>query len=102
MGFPHKRKKLLARLCQLYRHIFLHQRTTLPFSPCHTNATDFSCTHLYFYVSILDKIFSGSKPCQLWIKALVISLMMKAEMVSKTFGFYPQLTRLVAQENCIE
>jgi hypothetical protein len=28
--------------------------------------------------------------------------MMEAEMVSKTLGFYPQLTRLVAQDDFIE
>jgi hypothetical protein len=67
----------------------------------------------------MDKIFSGSKPFQLWIKAqrfgdhlrfhyqgndgnYIIPLMMEADMVSETLGFYPQLTRLVAREDFIE
>jgi hypothetical protein len=32
----------------------------------------------------------------------VIPLMMEAEMVSKTLGFCPQLTRLVAREDFIQ
>jgi hypothetical protein len=54
----------------------------------------------------LLKIFSGNKPCQLWIKAqhfrdhlrLHHQGMMEAKMVSEMLGFYPQLTRLVAQK----
>jgi hypothetical protein len=32
----------------------------------------------------------------------IIPLMMEAEMVSETLGFYPQLTRLFAREYFIE
>jgi hypothetical protein len=32
---------------------------------------------------------------------MIIPLMMEAEMVSETLGFYPQLTRLVAREDFI-
>jgi hypothetical protein len=44
----------------------------------------------------LDKIFSGNKPCRLWRKAQ--RLMMEAEMVSETLGFYPQLTGLLTEK----
>jgi hypothetical protein len=70
-----------------------------------------------FMVTELDKIFSGNRPCQLWIKAQhfrdhlrlhhqgndpLIPLMMETEMVSEILGFYPQLTQLVSREDFIE
>jgi hypothetical protein len=52
-------------------------------------------------IMILDKIFSGNRLCQLWIKAhfrgsIIIPVMMETEMVSETLGFCPQLTWLFA------
>jgi hypothetical protein len=41
------------------------------------------------FICGLDKIFSGN----------IRGMMMEAEMVSKTLGFCPQLTRLVARED---
>jgi hypothetical protein len=56
----------------------------------------------------LDKIFSGNKPCHLWIKAQHFTDHFRRndhspdmEMVSETLGFYPQLTRLVAREDFV-
>jgi hypothetical protein len=65
-----------------------------------------------FTATELDKISSGNKPCQLWMKAHLhvhhqgnyvdsILLLMEAEMVSETLDFYPQLTRLVVREDLI-
>jgi hypothetical protein len=47
-----------------------------------------------FTATELDKIFSGNR-------GMIVPLMMEAEMVSETLGFYPQLTRLVAREDFI-
>jgi hypothetical protein len=53
---------------------------------------------LYF-----DKIFSGNKPCQLWIKAQCFGDHLRLHfqgndlrMVSETLAFHPQLIRYVA------
>jgi hypothetical protein len=62
-----------------------------------------------FTATELDKIFSGYKLCQLWIKAQRFRDHLRlhhqgnnAEMVSETLGFCPQLTRLVAQDYFIK
>jgi hypothetical protein len=42
------------------------------------------------------------RPAPLPSSGDIIPLMMEAEMVSETLGFYPQLTQLVTQEHFIE
>jgi hypothetical protein len=53
-------------------------------------------------LSVVDKSATFRRPSPPPSSGRIIPLMMEAEMVSETLGFFPQLTLLVAREDFIE